>query len=267
MNNTVKKYWRLFWQFRKLQLMRMTEYRGDFFFWTFVSLMWTAFNIFFFKLLISVSSNIAGWSEYDLYAFMGIYTMFDSLFWGFFYHNMAEYRTTIYDGKLSTLLLKPINPIYMILVQRNSYNNVPRFFVGIFLLIWSLAKLGINPSLEQIVAFALLFITGSVFVYFAWFLTTTAAFWFDRLDNIIEIMHGLKNIAQYPASVYTGILSFLLTLIFPMLLVTTLPAETLIREDINWLNAGYFALYTAALVAASLWFFNFSIKKYSSVGN
>lgn len=244
----------------------MMEYRGDFFFWSFVSLMWTFFNIFFFRLLISVNDNIAGWNEYELYAFMGIYTMVDAVFWSFFYSNMSEYRTTIYDGKLSNLLLKPISPIFIILVQRNSYNNMPRFFIGLGLLLWSLNSLGISPTIEQIFTFSVVFITALIFIYFGWFMITTLAFWVERLNNIIEIMPGLKQIYQFPASVYTGIFSFVFTVLFPILMATTLPAETLLRQT-NWTMTAYFMVFTAGLIAASLRFFNFSVKKYSGIGN
>lgn len=266
MKVNIKKYWQLFWHFRKLQVMRMMEYRGDFFFWTFVSIMWTAFNFFFFTLLIGVRSEIAGWSKHELYAFMGVFSMFDTIFWGFFYGNMREYRTTIYDGTFSNLLLKPVNSVYLILTQRNSYNNIPRFFIGLYVLLISLRNLGITPNGEQVLAFLVIFSAACTFVYFTWFLTTTCAFWFDRLENIIEIMPGLKQLYEYPASVYTGLISLIFSLIFPVLMVVTLPTETLLRDP-NWLKIGYFVIFSLGIVFLSLGFYKLSIRKYSGIGN
>ncbi|MBD3279546.1 MAG: hypothetical protein GF390_02435, partial [Candidatus Pacebacteria bacterium] len=80
----LKTYWQLFWQFRKLQLAKLMEYRGDFIFWSVISTMWTIFNLFFFSLIVQISQGLAGWSMTEMYLLLGVFTMIDALTWSFF---------------------------------------------------------------------------------------------------------------------------------------------------------------------------------------
>ncbi|MCB9813028.1 MAG: ABC-2 family transporter protein [Pseudomonadales bacterium] len=262
----MKKYWNLFWHFRKIQLMKMMEYRSDFFFWMIVSLMWTAFNYFFYSLIIGNSKNIAGWSYDEVMILLSFFTMIDAFTWSVFYPNMIDYTESIYDGTLSKLLLLPISNVFVILNQNTTYHNIPRFFIGLIVLITTVAKMNINVDVFQILLATLLFLTSIIFIYSGWFILATLAFWVEKLKNINEIMPGFRNVYQMPVSIYTGITSIAVTFIFPLGLVTTLPSEVILGRS-NSFNIIYFILFTFIFASLTLHFFNYSIKKYSSVGN
>lgn len=247
-------------------VMRMVTYRTDFFFWSFVSLMWTVFNFFFFKLLIGVNDNIAGWTEMELYVVLAIYTIVDAFTWSWFASNMHTYKNHIYSGELSDLLVKPVNTIFIVLTQRNSYDNAPRLLIGVFVLFWALRNLQISPSVGQIALFSVLIITSLIFLYTGWFVTATIAFWLERVKNITEIMPAFRRIYEFPRSIYTGIASFIFTTLFPLALITTLPSRVLLATP-NWSLIGYFILFTAGFVLFAIWFFKISLKRYSSVGH
>lgn len=265
-NKGLKKYWQLFWHFRKLMLMQMMAYRNDFFFWSFVSVMWTAFNFFFFRLLIGVNDSIAGWSEMELYLVVATYTILDAFTWGWFAPNMMRFRRMIYSGQLSDLLIRPISTTYLLLVHRNSYDNVPRLFIGIFVLIWALKNLQIELSIVQIALFIALVLISLIFLYTGWFVTATIAFWFERIDNITSLMPSLRDIYQFPRSIYTGVASFIFTTLFPLALVTSLPSEALLGRE-NYALILYFLIFTLGFIIFAGWFYKISIKKYTSVGN
>ncbi len=140
----MKKYWQLFWHFRKIDLMRMMEYRTDFLFWLVVSLMWTGFNFFFFSLIFGKSADVAGWSYDELLIVLSLFTILDSVAWSIFYKNMVEYTRSVFNGELSKHLLQPINTIFVLTTQRINYNNVPRFLIGLAVLISTAVKLKIS---------------------------------------------------------------------------------------------------------------------------
>jgi ABC-type uncharacterized transport system permease subunit len=79
----IQKYWRIFWKFRQIQLMSMLEYRKNFFFWSAISLMWTAFNYFSFSILVGVRGELAGWNATQIYLLLGVFQMIDAFFWSF----------------------------------------------------------------------------------------------------------------------------------------------------------------------------------------
>lgn len=266
MKNSIKKYWQLFWAFRKIHFMRMMEYRGDFYFWSIVSTMWTAFNFFFFTLLFTVTDSIGGWSQMELYAFLSVYMMIDALTWSFFAQNMWDYRRAIYDGSLSNYLLKPVHPIFMILTQRNSYDNLPRLLIGVCVLIWSLSNLHIVPNPANLLLFLLVLILTIIFLYSGWFFFTTWAFWVDRLDNITEIMPAFRTLYEYPRQIYTGITAIMISGVFPIAFVVSLPSEVILNK-FSWNNIVFYTTFTIGFAIIANRFFYLSIKKFTSTGN
>lgn len=262
----MKKYWNLFWHFRKIQLMKMMEYRGDFFFWMMISIMWTAFNYFFYTVIIGNSKTISGWTYDEVLVLISIFTMIDSFTWSVFYPNMINYAESIYQGNLSKLLLSPINSVFMILTQEATYHNVPRFFIGLVVLIKTLIKMNIEISVVQIALAIFVFVCAIIFLYSAWFLLATLSFWVEKLNNINEIMPGFRSIYQMPSGIFTGVTGFIFTFIFPLGLITTLPSEIILGRN-NAFQIIYFFVFTSIFATLSIMFYKFSIRKYSSVGN
>lgn len=261
----MKKYWTLFLAFRKIQIMKLFEYRGDFLFWAIVSLLWTFFNFFYFGLIFSQGNGVEGWSYYQIMLLISFFTMLDSFTWSIFWQNMSEYTRQIFDGELSKYLLQPVNSIYVILTQHSSYHNTPRFFIGFFMLVHSIQKLGITVSLGQIIMALLAFVFGLLLIYSCWFIMATMAFWVERLQNINEVMPQFRSVYQVPVKVYTGIPGFIFSFLVPLGLVTTVPSEIILGKN-STASLVYLIVSSLLFFGISIVFFKKSIRKYSSVG-
>jgi len=261
----INKYLRLFCLFRKISFMKLSEYRSDFFFWTLISTMWTAFNFFFFALLINLNQNIAGWGEWQLYLLLSVFTMLDAATWSIMGDNMWQYTNDIFSGRLSVLLLKPIDFQFAVMTQSNTFNNLPRFFIGLFALIYSANQLKLSLSLTQVALFILSFLSAFLMIYLLWFIVATLAFHVERLDNINEIVPSLRRIWQLPRSIYSGIFSTIFTVIIPIGLAVSIPSEIILGQSYNW--TWYLIFWTLGLFLFSRAFVKFSLKKYTSVGS
>lgn len=261
----MKKYWEIFWAFRRIQLMKMVEYRSDFWFWMVVSLMWTAFNYFYFGLIFTQGNGVEGWTYDHILLLISFYTMLDAFTWSVFYPNMREYTNQVFNGELSKYLLLPVNSIFLITTQYATYHNVPRFLVGLGILIHTIYKLGITLSLGQILLIITLFLFSILLLYSCWFILATISFWVERLRNINEIMPQFRSVYQVPVQVYTGITGLIFTFILPLGLVTTLPSEVILGT-IRFEYIVYFCLVSVIFFILSVSFFKISITKYSSVG-
>lgn len=262
----IQTHWHLFWHLRKLHLMRQLEFRGNFLFWMSVSIMWTTFNFFFFALISQVGNGIGSWSQYEVYATLGVFTIIDAWVWSLFYPSMKEYTASVFSGDLNTILTKPINPQFFLMFRLNNYTNVPRFFLGIVLLLWSLHQLQYAPTWWQWLLFGWCVLVGMTFVYVLWFMLSTLSFWVERLDNINEVIPGLRHIWQVPREVYIGSVSTLITVVVPIALVGALPSEVVLNRGDSW-GIVYLTLFTVALLILSHRFFNLSVKKYSGMAN
>lgn len=263
---TFRKYWYYFWQLRKIHLMRMLEYRADFFFWGGVSVMWTAFNFFFMTMLVQVTGTVAGWNTDQLFLLMSIFTIIDAFTWSFFFHNMRLYSLAVFSGELSSFLLKPIDTQFMIMTHDNSYSNLFRLLIGIGMLLRSIKVLGLVITPIQAILFLVLLSCSLFFVYFLWFILSTLSFYVERLENINEIIPSLRRLWTLPRSVYTGVFSLIFTIGIPLGVVSSLPAEALMGTVTSgWVL--YFIGFTIVTMLLSRWFFFFSVKRYTGVAN
>lgn len=261
----MKKYWVLFWSFRKIQLMRMFEYRADFFFWMFVSLMWTGFNYFYFGMLFSQGNGIVGWSYDQMLILLSFFTMIDALTWSVYYPSMREYTAQVFNGELSKYLVLPVIPEFLITTQHTTNHNIPRFLVGLTVLVTTSIKLGLTPSLLDIILVVIVFLASFFFLYSWWFILATCTFWVEKLENINEVMPQMRSLYQIPVSIYTGITGFVLTFVIPFGLVTSLPSEILLGRA-NYQLTAFMILASLLSVGLSVAFFRISVKKYTSVG-
>lgn len=262
-----KTYWKVFWQIRRAEIMRMMEYRANFAFWFFVSTLWTIFNFFFFAVIVNVSDNLAGWSQTEMYLLLGVFTVIDAFTWSIFYHNMHFYTQSVFSGNLNLLLIRPLDTQFLLLTSHNSYTNIMRFIIGVGSIGWAIKRLGLTPSIGDILLFLILLVTSLCFVYAMWFIFSTLAFWVERLDNINEIIPNLRRAFQVPHQVYTGIFSFLFTVLLPFGLVSSLPSEALLHRVSSWPLALYYIVFTLGLMLFSRAFFFFSLKRYAGIAN
>ena len=262
----MKRYWTVFWRFRAMRLQAILEYRNDFIFWMGMSLIWTVFNFFFISLLGSVTGSIAGWSVTELLVLLSIYSIFDSMTWSFFYPNMRDYTAAIFSGQLGHILVRPLDTQFLLMTSNNNFGHISRFLVGVGALIWSLQRLPYSISGWSIVWMTLTLICSFVLLYSLWFMLATVAFWVEKLDSINDVVPSLRRLFQVPRQVYTGAIGVFLSVVVPLALLISIPAEVLLgRAQASWVI--YFVVLTICAAALSRWFFFFSLKKYSGVGS
>lgn len=263
---TMSQYWSVFWQCRKMHLMQLLEYRGNFFFWSFVSVMWTGFNLLFVNLMANVTGSIAGWSPTELRLLVGIYTMIDAFTWSFFYHNMTTYTRHIFDGTLGQILIKPIDSQFMIMTQNNSYTNVFRFLIGLVLTVYSLIELGWKFNILQLLLAIVVILASMLVVYCLWFMMSTLAFYVERLENINEVIPALRSTYEFPRQIYRGLIANFFTFVIPVGLLTSVPAELLLGK-VPWFLIGYVIIFSLVIFLVARWFFQVSVKRFSGVAN
>lgn len=262
----MKKYWHIFWLFRRMHLQRSMEYRANFFFWTFISTMWTVFNFFYFDLIAGVNGSIGGWNRWEMFLLLGVFTILDTFTWSFFYHNMSAYTQSVFNGDLAQFLTKPVDTQFILMTQGNSYSNVFRFLLGLGVIGLALHKLDFSLTILSIFWFVILMTCALLFIYFIWFIFSTFAFWVDKLDNINEVIPAIRRIWQVPRGIFTGTISLVVTVFFPMGLVSSLPSEVLLQQ-FDWAWIGYFLVVTIITIFLSRAFFFTSVKRFSGIAN
>ena len=99
-----------------------------------------------------------------------------------------------------------------------------------------------------------------------WLALTTLVFWFVRVANVTMIFNLFFQTGRYPIEVYPFWLRQLLTFVFPVAFVTTVPAQAVTGRDPSWLVWVAPVIAVVALLAATR-FWRFGLSRYTSASS
>ena len=263
---TCLRYCKLLGLLAGMQLKTTIIYRMDVLLWLFVSLLWTLFNFFLFSVLVQVRGDLAGWNQAELFVLVGVFTLLDAFIWSWLSRSMSQMTEHIYLGTLDLILVRPVDIQFLLSFSSFGYTNTLRFLLGAVMIGINLQNLAIQPTLLDWVLATIAFFAGLAIVYAFWFFVSTMAFFFDRIENIHEMVPSLRRFMEVPAPVFTGTIGMVFTFIFPLLIVTNVPANILLGRAEYELFA-YLVVFALFAVMASRWWFQLCLRRYSGVGS
>jgi ABC-2 type transport system permease protein len=121
-------------------------------------------------------------------------------------------------------------------------------------------------GIGEAAAFGAALVAGAVIVYSFWLMLATLAFWFVRVENMLQIFSSMYEAGRWPVSFYPRWLRFMLTFLIPVAFATTVPAQALAGR-LNWRTlAGAFGLAAVLLVISRL-FWRVGVRRYSSASS
>src|SRR4029077_20560043 len=107
-------------------------------------------------------------------------------------------------------------------------------------------------------AFLVLFLCGTLIAYSFMLVLTSLSVWLVRNQSLMEMWWLFSSLARYPKQIFDGTsaapLGFVFTFLLPILLVSNVPAVTMVRV-MDWGMVGYTVLATVVCLWASRRFF------------
>ena len=257
----VVRYLRIWMLFIKTALIREMEFRGNFFSWMVINLLWMAFTLVFFWVLYGHTDSIAGWGVSELLTLLGVYYLFEYFVWTFGYPNLGRISRYINTGELDFFLLKPINSQFHVSLRRMSPHNSASLIPAAALLVTGLRGLGVSPDPVSLLTFAVLFAAGVLIFYALWFMSVTAVFWMQRGQNIQELFLVTLQAMRVPSEVFGLLGQFVLTFVVPVAMVTMFPTRALmgtLRPELAVAMVGV----ALGLLWVSGWWWRFALRRY-----
>ena len=214
------------------------------------------------SLVFGQTSNLAGWTQSELLAVMGVHILMGGLIGAGVQPNMERLMGDVRQGTLDFILTKPEDAQVLISVREFRIWRLVDVVVGGIVLGYAIAQIQGQIGLTTAFAFAVALLIGAVMIYCFWLILTTAAFWIVRMDEIHELWDGIYQSGRWPVTIYPGWLRISLTYLVPIAFAVTVPAEVLTgRLTLETLViATGFAL---ALVLISRWWWRFGLKHYA----
>ncbi len=259
------RYGRLAAIFTGASISAQLEYRANFVTSLLGALLTAGGALFGLLVLTGDQQSVGGWSFHEATVVVGLVTLVQGFIGGVLYPNLNKIAEAVRTGTMDFTLLKPIDTQF--LVSSRNVNMFPllNIAIGIAVIGWAIPRIP-GASALGVVLGAVLVAAALTIVYSVWFLLTTTAFWFVKVENITELFNGVFRAGQFPVAVFPGWMRFLFTFIVPIAFITTVPAEAITGRVSVGSVIGAVAV-AGVLFAVSRWMWSRAVGAYTSASS
>ncbi len=262
------RYFKLYCSFLKNCFRRETMYRFNFFINMFTVVFGYIANILFYYFVYDTGiENISGWNRYQIYALLATVWIVDSIFGGVFFFNLIMIPSKVKNYELDTLLIKPVNPIFMISMRQFNFGLFSGVFFGTAFLIYAVIKGGFPITIKAVLGYLLLVCCAVLLLFSILFIMVTFSLRFVRIQGLIQMFWTLMEVGKNPHSVYPLALKTTFTFLVPAIVIYNFPMQVLTDgKFLGFLNKGTTVLtavlLTVVWVCISVRYFRKSLKYY-----
>ncbi len=247
----------------RLGLLNVMQYRADFFMQVVSILVALGSALLTIGIVFNQTDQIGGWTEPDLVALIGVQMLVRGITSLVMRPSMERLMENIRMGTLDFMLTKPADSQLLASVAQVNVAATADILGGGIVLALALATLGTSVGIGEALLFVAMLACGVVMIYAFLLATSTIAFWFVRVDNLLVIFNAMFNGAGgWPVTIFPAWLKFSLTFMVPVAFAVTVPAQSLTGR----LTLGY-ALGAIALASVfalgSRWFWRFGLRHYT----
>ncbi len=264
------RYGRILVRFWLNSLIREMTFRGHFLINVAGELLWIVLLLVFIRVIFSHTPDVRGWSEYQYLFLIGTHMMVTSLFEAFFFDNCWRISRLVRTGDLDFVLVRPASAQFLLSFERLDLAPLANVPVGVALCVYALIQRAQPVSFAQVGLFLVLLLTGVLILYSLLFTFAVTSVWLIRQTGVDHLWFYTVSLARYPAEIYRrfagGTLFFVLVFVFPVLTVSNLPANVMVRAFDPFL-AAYVVCVALVLLVLSSVVFRFALRSYRSASS
>jgi ABC-2 type transport system permease protein len=247
-------YLRLFWIHLRLGVMNELQYRTNLIIQLVQSTVGLATALLGLGIVFSKTDSLAGWRPAELLAIVGVYTLVSGLTQLVIRPSLARFMEDVRLGTLDFMMTKPVDAQVLVSMRQIEVWKLVDVVVGLVVLAVAIAQLGASVGLAEAVAFLVALLAGVTIIYSFLLILATCAFWFVRLDNILNIFQSMYEAGRWPIGIYPPWLRTVLTFLVPVGFAITVPTEGLVGRLTSPNLLGAIVLAVALpLVARAFW--------------
>jgi len=266
-------YGQVWWRCLKNSLVRELSFRGNFIITLLTRAFWFVAQLVLFEIIFSSVSSIADWSRAEYFGFMATGMLINSIVEAVFMPNCANFSELIRTGNLDFLLLKPIDTQFLVSIEKVNLAMLNQLLFAVALLLYSVWSVDRPITVFNVVSYLLLIGVGVAFFYSLMITLASTSVWLGRNQGLYDFWFYVTVFARYPQQIYAGtpladILRIAFSYGFPILLVVTVPARTLLSMTLEPTGIAIWApLFTLFFLLVSRRIFQWSIGKYRSASS
>lgn len=255
-------YLRLFGIHLRLGVLNELQYRTNLFVQVVQSFMGLATALLGLGVVFSKTDTLGGWGPDELLAIVGVYTLVSGITQLVVRPSLSRFMEDVRLGTLDFTLTKPVDAQVLVSIRQFEVWKLIDVLVGFVVLGIAIVRLGASIGPAEAATFAVALLAGVVIIHSFLFILATCAFWFVRLDNILNIFQSMYEAGRWPIGIYPPWLRSVLTFLVPVGFAITVPAEALVGRVTPSSLLGAVALAVMLPVVAR-WFWRIGVRHYS----
>jgi ABC-2 type transport system permease protein len=265
------RYLRLYLAFARFGLASEMAFRANFLVKLLVEALWLAILIGFYELLFAQTRSVAGWDRHRYLFFVGCHYALAGVIETLFLENCTGFADLVRSGDLDLYLLKPIDEQFLISTRHVDWSTLPNIAQGAGVMVYALTTMpGWTFEPGRLLAFLGLFACGTAMAYSFLLMLCSASVWMVRNQSLLEMWWLFTTLMRYPREIFaTGWampVGGFFTFVVPVLLVISVPAETMVRALDPAFVAGT-AVAAVVLLIVSRRFFRRALRSYRSASS
>ena len=266
-------YARVFASFFRNSLIREMTFRGNLLITIVTRLFYFVAQVALFEIIYRQVVAISDWTRPEYFAFLATYMLVNSLVETFFMPNCANFSELIRTGNLDFVLLKPIDPQFLISFEKMELAMLNQAALALALLGYALYRIGEPIDPVRAAVYVVFVAVGVAFFYSLMLILASTSVWFGRNTGLYDFWFYITIFARYPREIYAGSLAgealqFSFSFLIPILLVVTVPSRVLLAKvlDPSWLTLVALAAAVLGLIVSRS-VFRWSLRAYRSASS
>lgn len=267
---TAFRYLRLVGALARYGLARELAFRGNFLAKISVEILWLGILIIFYRTIFAQTRHVAGWNEAEYLFFVGCYFAMEGLIETLFLENCSEFSELIRSGDLDFFLIRPIDEQFLVTCRAIDWSTAPNVLMGILVMVVSLVQMDWAFDPVRLLLFVVMFGCGAALAYSFLLTLTSTAVWFVRNQSLLEMWWLFTSLMRYPREIFQGALGgplyWFFSFIVPVMLVISVPAETMVKvfkPELALLTVGA----TVVMLYVSRQVFRYALSHYRSASS
>ncbi|MDF2761546.1 MAG: hypothetical protein K0S83_280 [Thermomicrobiales bacterium] len=253
---------RLFWIHLRLGVLNELQYRTNLVIQLVQSTLGLATALLGLGIVFSKTDTLAGWRPAELLAIVGVFTLVSGLTQLVVRPSLARFMEDVRLGTFDFILTKPVDAQILASMRQIEVWKLVDVVVGLVVLTVAINQLGASVGLAEAISFLVALLAGVTIIYSFLLILATCAFWFVRLDNILNIFQSMYEAGRWPIGIYPPWLRTTLTFLVPIGFAITVPTEGLVGRLTSPNLLGAIALAIALPVVARV-FWRIGVRHYS----
>jgi len=257
---------KLWFYYRKMNILSAIEYRANFFLILLVSSFEQIGQVLLLVILFNQIDYINGWGFGEVLLLSASATLVSSIVL-IIIAGLGSIPYEIRTGELDILLARPKSLYLQLAGSRLWLIDIGTLIGGIIKFIIAIVYISISPSLIDIVLYFIALISGIVILIALTTITMSITFFSTKVRNFFFVLYRSLGLGEYPLEIYGSGIVFLLTFILPLGFISYYPAQALLHKGV-YSQFTLFAPIIAivfSLIASYIW--SKGVRRYTSTGS